>query len=225
MLHNLLIKSIKSSIVKKSKSSNRWLKEHFSDIYVKQARQEGFRARSVYKLIEIQERYKIIKPNMFVVDLGAAPGGWSEYTVQLVGPKGKVIALDILPMQPIRKVEFIQGDFTQDDVIKKLNELIHKQKFDALLSDMAPNLSGLSVVDQSRSMDLVERALSFAQTVLKPGGLFLTKIFQGAEFDVFLKNLCHNFTEVKIIKPNASRARSSETFLLARNYKQIVTKL
>jgi 23S rRNA (uridine2552-2'-O)-methyltransferase len=204
--------------VKKSKSSNRWLKEHFSDIYVKRAKREGFRARSVYKLMEIQERYRIIKPNMVVVDLGAAPGGWSEYVVQLIGREGKIIALDILAMQPIRGVEFIQGDFTQDDVVKDLVLRLSGQKVDAVLSDMAPNLSGLDVVDQARSMNLAERALTFAQTVLKPGGIFLTKTFQGAEFEVFLKNLRQNFGEVKAIKPDASRARSRETFLLARNF-------
>lgn len=204
--------------MRKSKSSNRWLKEHFSDIYVKRAKQEGFRARSVYKLIEIQERYKIIKPNMLVVDLGASPGGWSEYVVQLVGLKGGVFALDILPMQPIKGVDFIQGDFTQDDVIKDLCARLNEQKIDAVLSDMAPDLSGLSVVDQARSMCLVERAVVFAQTVLKPGGVFLTKIFQGAGFDAFLQSLRHNFGEVKVIKPEASRSRSSEVFLLARNF-------
>jgi 23S rRNA (uridine2552-2'-O)-methyltransferase len=204
--------------VKKSKSSNRWLKEHFSDIYVKRAKQEGFRARSVYKLMEIQERYRIIKPNMVVVDLGAAPGGWSEYVVQLIGSEGKIIALDILAMQPIRGVEFIQGDFTQDDVVKDLAACLDERKVDVVLSDMAPNLSGLDVVDQARSMNLAERALGFAQTVLKSGGLFLTKIFQGAGFEIFLKSLRHSFGEVKVIKPDASRARSSETFLLARNF-------
>lgn len=204
--------------MKKSKSSNQWLKEHFSDIYVKRARQDGFRARSVYKLMEIQDRYKIIKPNMIVIDLGAAPGGWSEYLVQLVGSKGRIFALDILPMQPIKGVEFIQGDFTQDDIVKDLYARINEKKVDAVLSDMAPNLSGLDVVDQARSMNLAQRALVFAQTVLKPGGLFLTKVFQGAEFDVFLKSLRRNFGEVKVVKPDASRARSSETFLLARNY-------
>ncbi|EKE01397.1 MAG: ribosomal RNA large subunit methyltransferase J [uncultured bacterium] len=204
--------------MKKSKSSNRWLKEHFSDIYVKKAKQEGFRARSVYKLSEIQERYKIIKPNMFVVDLGAAPGGWSEYAVQLVAPKGKIFALDILPMQPIKGVDFIQGDFTQDDVVKDLHARLNGEKIDVVLSDMAPNLSGLSVVDQSRSINLVEIALAFAQKGLKPGGVFLTKIFQGAGFENFVKNLRHSFGEVKVIKPDASRARSKEIFLLARDF-------
>jgi 23S rRNA (uridine2552-2'-O)-methyltransferase len=205
--------------MKKSSSSNRWLKEHFSDIYVKRAKQEGFRARSVYKLMEIQERYKIIKPNMLVVDLGASPGGWSEYVVKLVGPSGKVFALDILSMQPIDGVEFIQGDFTQNSVVEDLCVRLNNRKVDAVLSDMAPNLSGLSIVDQVRSMDLSERAFVFAQKVLKPGGLFLTKIFQGAGFNAFLKNLRHNFAQVKVIKPEASRARSSEIFLLANGFR------
>lgn len=206
--------------MKKSKSSNRWLKEHFSDIYVKRAKQEGFRARSVYKLMEIQERYRIIKPNIVVVDLGAAPGGWSEYVAQLIGLEGRIFALDILPMQPIKGVDFIQGDFTQDSIVKDLCIRISDRKVDAVLSDMAPNLSGLDVVDQSRSMDLAQRALAFAQTVLKSGGLFLTKVFQGAEFDAFLKGLRNDFGDVRVIKPEASRARSSEVFLLARNYKK-----
>ena len=205
--------------MRKSKSSNRWLKEHFSDVYVKRAKQEGFRARSVYKLIEIQERYKIIKPNMFIVDLGAAPGGWSEYVAQSIGTKGRVFALDILPMHPIMGVEFIQGDFTQDVVVKNLESCLNGAKIDLVLSDMAPNLSGLDVVDQSRSMNLAQRALDFAKTVLKPGGVFLTKVFQGAEFDMFLKSLRHYFGEVKVIKPDASRSRSREVFLLARNFK------
>jgi 23S rRNA (uridine2552-2'-O)-methyltransferase len=205
--------------VKKSKSSGRWLKEHFSDIYVKRAKQDGFRARSVYKLMEIQERYGIIKHNMIVVDLGASPGGWSEYVVQLIGSGGEVFALDILPMQPIKGVEFIQGDFTQDDVMKDLCARLNQRKVDVVLSDMAPNLSGLSVVDQAQTMDLVERALVFAQMTLKTKGLFVTKVFQGDGFDVFLKNLRHSFGEVKVIKPEASRARSSEVFLMARNFK------
>jgi 23S rRNA (uridine2552-2'-O)-methyltransferase len=207
-------------MVKKSKSSKQWLKEHFSDIYVKRAKQEGLRARSVYKLMEIQERYRMIRPNMVVVDLGAAPGGWSEYVVQLIGFDGRIFALDILPMQPIKGVEFIQGDFTQEGIIKNLCARINELRVDAVLSDMAPNLSGLNVIDQSQSMNLAQMALAFAQTVLKPGGLFLTKIFQSADFAVFLKSLRCGFGDVKVIKPEASRARSSEIFLLARNYKK-----
>ena len=205
--------------MRKSKSSSRWLKEHFSDIYVKRARSAGLRARSVYKLLEIQERYRIIKSNMVVIDLGASPGGWSEYLIQLVGARGKVFALDLLPMQPVVGVEFVQGDFTQDKVVHNLWVRLNGQKVDAVLSDLSPNFSGLSVVDQSRAMDLVERALVFGQLVLKSGGVFLTKVFQGEGFAAFLKNLRHNFREVKVIKPKASRSRSREMFLLARDFK------
>jgi 23S rRNA (uridine2552-2'-O)-methyltransferase len=208
--------------VNKSKSSNRWLKEHFSDIYVRQARQDGFRARSVYKLMEIQERYKIIKPGMNIVDLGAAPGGWSEYAVQLIGNGGKIFALDILPMRAIRGVEFIQGDFTEGFIVEKLKLLLNSVKVDIVLSDMAPNLSGVDVIDQSRSMNLVNIALDFAKVNLKAGGGFLVKIFQGTEFDFFLKRLRNNFNDVKIVKPEASRSRSKEVFLLARDFKEIL---
>lgn len=205
--------------MRKSKSSSRWLKEHFSDIYVKRARSAGLRARSVYKLLEIQERYRIIKSNMVVIDLGASPGGWSEYLIQLVGARGKVFALDLLPMQPVVGVEFVQGDFTQDKVVHNLWVRLNGQKVDAVLSDLSPNFSGLSVVDQSRAMDLVERALVFGQLVLKSGGVFLTKVFQGEGFAAFLKSLRHSFREVKVIKPEASRSRSRETFLLAKDFK------
>ena len=203
----------------KKSSSGRWLKEHFSDVYVKRAKQEGFRARSVYKLMEINERYKIIKSNMFVVDLGAAPGGWSEYVVKLVGNKGKVFALDILPIRPISGVEFIQGDFTKDEAAKNLYNLLHGKKIDVVLSDMAPNLSGVKVVDQMLAVELAKKALDFSCMVLKCGGAFLVKVFHGVGFDDFLKSLRQNFNEVKVIKPDASRARSSEVFLLARGFK------
>jgi 23S rRNA (uridine2552-2'-O)-methyltransferase len=204
--------------VKKS-SSSRWLKEHFSDVYVKRAKQEGFRSRSVYKLMEINQRYKIIKPSMLVVDLGAAPGGWSEYVVQIIGQKGKIFALDILPMRPIRGVEFILGDFTQGEVVASLRNHLGDQKIDVVLSDMAPNMSGVKVADQMRSMDLAEKALNFSLMVLKSGGTFVIKMFHGAGFEDFLKDLGRNFAEVKVVKPEASRTRSSEVFLLARNFK------
>ena len=208
----------------KKSSSSRWLKEHFSDVYVKRAKQEGFRARSVYKLMEINERYKIIKSNMFVVDLGAAPGGWSEYVVKLVGQKGKIFALDILPIRPISGVEFVQGDFTKDEVIKNLCNHLHGRKIDVVLSDMAPNLSGVKVVDQMQAVELAKIALDFSRMVLKCGGVFLVKTFHGVGFEGFLKILRQNFNEVKVIKPDASRARSSEVFLLARgfNLKRVV---
>ncbi len=203
--------------MKKSKSSGRWLKEHFSDVYVKRAKSEGFRARSAYKLIEINERYKIIKPGMTVVDLGAAPGGWSQYVAQLVGSKDRVFALDILPMQSIAGVEFIQGDFTKDEIVKILLDILQGKKVDVVLSDMAPNLSGVKVVDQMRALELAKMAFNFAGLVLKQNGTFLLKTFQGGEFDELLKGLRKQFSDVKIIKPDASRARSSEVFLLARN--------
>lgn len=205
--------------MKKSNSSSQWLKEHFSDVYVKRAKQEGFRARSVYKLQEMVERSKFIKPGMVIVDLGAAPGSWSEYVVQRVGATGKVFALDILPMRPIRGVEFIQGDFTQGEIIQNLCNHLQGQKVDVVLSDMAPNLSGIKLSDQMRSIDLAEKALGFAQIVLKPSGVFLIKTFHGYGFEDFLKLLQQNFSTVKVMKPDASRARSSEVFLFAEKLK------
>lgn len=203
----------------RSLSSHNWLQEHVSDIYVKKAKQDGFRARSAYKLMEIQERYKIIKPNMCTVDLGAAPGSWSEYLSHIVDFKGKIFALDILPMQSLSGVEFIQGDFTLDSVVKELELRLNGVKIDVVLSDMAPNLSGLDIVDQARSINLAQRALNFARIVLKPKGVFLTKIFHGSESEGFLKDLRKYFDEVKVVKPDASRARSKEVYLLARGFK------
>lgn len=204
----------------KKSSSNRWLREHFSDVYVKRAKQEGFRARSVYKLMEINERYKIIKPGMIIVDLGASPGGWSEYVVQALGGKGQIFALDILPIAPIKDVEVIQGDFTQDEIASSLIKLIGNKKVDVVLSDMAPNISGIKVADQMRAAQLAEKALNFALAVLNQGGTFLIKMFHGVDFEPFLKRLRQGFLEVKIIKPEASRSRSSEIFLLANKLKK-----
>lgn len=170
--------------------------------------------------MEIEERYKIIKPNMIVVDLGAAPGGWSEYVVQLVGQKGKVFALDILPMRPIKGVEIIQGDFTKDEIFEKLCNHLHGQKIDVVLSDMAPNLSGIKDVDQMLAIELAIKALDFSRMFLKSSGVFLIKIFHGSGFEDFLKLLHKNFAEVKVIKPDASRARSREVFLLAKKLKE-----
>jgi 23S rRNA (uridine2552-2'-O)-methyltransferase len=203
---------------KRSKSSQRWLKEHFSDAYVKRAQKEGVRARSFYKLEEINQRYQIIKQGMIVVDLGAAPGGWSEACVKLVGSKGKVYALDILPINPIPGVDFIQGDFSDNDVVTSLLHSIGEHSVDVVISDMAPNMSGIIDVDIPRSMNLVESAFSFAILALKNKGSFLTKIFQGEGFDSFLKLLRSHFKEVISIKPKASRARSRELYLLARGF-------
>lgn len=200
-----------------SKSSRRWLREHFSDPYVKQAQQSGYRSRAVYKLQELQERDKLFKPGMVVVDLGAAPGGWSQLLVEYIGSKGHVFALDILPMDPIPGVDFLLGDFTEEACAEELFKRLNGAQIDWVISDMAPNLSGIDSVDQPRSVYLAELALDFALKVLpsKECG-FLVKVFQGAGFDEFLKQVRANFNKVAIRKPKASRGRSSEVYILAR---------
>jgi 23S rRNA (uridine2552-2'-O)-methyltransferase len=205
----------------KSSSSRRWLREHFADTYVKQAQQAGYRSRAVYKLLELQERDKLFKPGMTVIDLGAAPGGWSQIIVDWVGRKGRVIALDILPMEPLDRVEFIQGDFTDDAVLTILLEQLGDTKVDWVISDMAPNMSGIDSVDQPRSIELAELALDFALQVFQgnPSGGFLVKVFQGEGFDPFLMAIRKNFKKVTIRKPKASRDRSREVYILARNEK------
>ena len=203
----------------KSKSSKQWLKEHFEDKYVLQSQQDGYRSRAIYKLIEIDKKDKLLKSGMTVIDLGAAPGGWSEYAVSQVGKNGNVIALDILPMDPIDKVRFIEGDFREDDVLASLMEAIGKDKADLVFSDMAPNISGMGVVDNPRAYYLAELALDLAQQVLKPGGGILVKLFQGEGFDGYLKRLRGSFSQVVIRKPEASRQRSREIYALATGYK------
>lgn len=205
----------------RSKSSGRWLKEHFNDPYVKRAQQEGYRSRAAYKLLELQERDKFLKPGMVVVDLGAAPGGWSQLAARLVGKNGKVFALDILSMDPLPNVEFVLGDFREEGVMQDLLQRLQGAQVDVLLSDMAPNMSGIASVDQSRMMYLVELALELAQHILRPDGALLTKVFQGAEFDSFLLNLRKLFKQVLVRKPQASRSRSAEVYLLAKGYKGI----
>lgn len=205
--------------MKRSKSSQRWLKEHFDDPYVKLAQQKGYRSRAAFKLLEIQEKDKIITPGMAVVDLGAAPGSWSEIVKELVGPRGKVFALDILPMEPIPEVSFIQGDFTDPLVFEKFLQLIDNHKVDLVISDIAPNISGMRAVDQPRAMYLAELAADFAKNVLKHGGVFLVKVFQGEGFDHFLKIVRQDYTKVQIRKPKSSRARSKEVYILAKGYK------
>lgn len=202
----------------RSKTSAKWLKEHFSDVYVKRAQKEGLRARSAFKLKEIQEKYKFIKPGMTVVDLGAAPGAWSEYVKTLVGEKGRVFALDILPMEPILGVEFIQGDFSETSTVNELIAKVGEHKVDIVLSDMAPNMSGIRSVDQDRSMYLIEMAAVFAMQVLKPNGIFLTKVFHGAGFDALFKLLKQHFQKVNAVKPDASRSRSKEVYLFAHGF-------
>lgn len=199
-----------------NKSSRRWLREHFSDPYVKQAQQDGLRSRAVFKLMELQERDKLFKPGMIVVDLGAAPGSWSELVVKYVGQKGKVIALDILPMEPITGVDFIQGDFNEESCLQILLQKVNNQKIDWVISDLAPNMSGIDSVDQPRAMALAELAMDFALRVLKQDGGFLIKVFQGEGFDEFLLDLRKKFKKVVIRKPKASRGRSREVYILAR---------
>jgi 23S rRNA (uridine2552-2'-O)-methyltransferase len=199
----------------RSKSSSRWLREHFSDPYVKRAQAEGWRSRAVFKLEELIDRDRLLKPGMTVVDLGAAPGGWSQVVRERLGDKGRVIALDILPMQGIGGVDFIHGDFREESVLAQLKQALDGAPVDLVLSDMAPNLSGMSAVDQPRSMYLVELAEEFATAHLRPGGSFLTKVFQGEGFDDFVRRLRASYERVSIRKPKASRARSSEVYALA----------
>jgi 23S rRNA (uridine2552-2'-O)-methyltransferase len=204
-----------------SKSSKRWLREHFTDSYVKLARQNDYRSRAAYKLLEIQQKDNIVHLGAVVVDLGAAPGGWSEVAAKLVGRTGKVFAVDILPMKPIAGVEFVQGDCTKNEVLETLLNRLNKQSVDLVISDMAPNISGIGVMDQTHGEYLVESAFDFAKRALKPGGTFLAKVFQGSEFNALLKIIRESFAEVIIRKPKASRARSREIFLLAKGYKVI----
>lgn len=200
-----------------SKSSRRWLREHFSDPYVKKAHQAGLRSRAVYKLQEIVERDKLFKSGMIVIDLGSAPGSWSELVVKCVGKMGRVIAMDILPMEPIEGVEFIQGDFNDEAVLKQLLDKIGHTKVDWVISDIAPNMSGVDSVDQARSMAIAELALDFALQVISDSGGFLIKIFQGEGFDAYLVQLKKHFKKVVIRKPKASRGRSREVYILAKN--------
>jgi 23S rRNA (uridine2552-2'-O)-methyltransferase len=205
--------------VARSKTSLGWLKEHFNDPYVKMAQKDGYRSRASYKLLEIQEKYKIIRPGMSVVDLGAAPGGWSQVTSRLIGGQGRLIASDILEMDSIPDVTFIQGDFTQDDVLAQILEAVGNSHVDLVISDMAPNMSGTPAVDIPKAMFLCELAIDLATRVLKPGGDFLIKIFQGEGFDVYLKETRKKFDKVQMLKPDSSRDRSREQYLLARGYR------
>lgn len=205
----------------KSKSSKRWLKEHFNDQYVKKAQKNGYRARSAFKLLEIQQKDHLIKPNMIIVDLGASPGGWSQVAIEILKGSGKVFALDILPMKPIDGVTFIQGDFCEEKVMQHLLNNLQSHEIDLVLSDMAPNITGIKVADQARAMYLAELALDFSKKVLKPGGNFLVKVFQGVDFEAFVKNMRASFSKVVTRKPKASRDRSTEIYLLGINLKQL----
>jgi len=202
----------------RSKSSGRWLKEHFDDEYVVKAQQMGYRSRAVFKLLEIQEKDRILRRGMRVVDLGAAPGGWSQVAADLVGPTGQVVALDILPMEAIPGVEIIEGDFREDSVMKQLLARVGGEKVDLVMSDMAPNISGERSIDQPRAMYLVELALDLAHQILAPGGDLLMKVFQGEGSEQFMRGLRDHFSRVIVRKPKASRPRSREVYILARNY-------
>jgi len=203
----------------RSKSSQRWLNEHFNDRFVKKAQAEGMRSRAAYKLEELLERDRLLKPGMSVADLGAAPGGWSQLVAQALQGRGRVIALDILPMSSLAGVEFIQGDFRVPEVLARMEALLGGAPLDLVLSDMAPNMSGVSSVDQARSMELAELARDFAQAHLKVGGTFLVKLFQGVGFDKYVKDLRKGYGKIVMRKPEASRARSAEVYALATGFK------
>lgn len=203
----------------RSKTSNAWLAEHFNDEFVKRARKEGYRSRAVYKLQEIDSRDRLLKPGMSVVDLGAAPGAWSQYVRERVGRNGRVIALDILPMEALPGVEVLQGDFTDEVTLKALLDVLGGQPVDLVISDMSPNISGVDSADKARAMYLAELALDFAVQVLKPGGGFLMKVFQGSGFSELYKGIQGKFTRVVSRKPKASRARSAEIYVLATGFR------
>ncbi|MGO1246644.1 MAG: 23S rRNA (uridine(2552)-2'-O)-methyltransferase RlmE [Oceanisphaera sp.] len=204
---------------KRSASSSRWLKEHFDDKYVKQAQKRGLRSRAVFKIEELQGRDRLLKQGMTVVDLGAAPGGWSQYCAEQVGHKGQVIACDLLPMDAIAGVDFLQGDFRDEEVLNALLVRVGEDKVDVLLSDMAPNMSGTREVDQPKSMYLVELALDMCRQVLAPKGSFVVKVFQGAGFDEFLLEVRRGFSSVRVRKPDSSRPRSREVYIVATGFK------
>ena len=203
---------------KRSKSSSRWLAEHASDEFVKRAKAEGWRSRAVYKLQQIQEAEKLLRPGMSLVDLGAAPGGWSQYAARILGKKSRIVATDILPMDAIPGVEFVQGDFREEAVLEQVLAQVGADKVDLVLSDMAPNMAGIDAVDQPRSMYLAELAIEFADRVLAPGGDLLVKLFQGAGFEQIIRDARSRYGRVVTKKPKASRSRSPEIYLLARQF-------
>ncbi|MFC2993156.1 23S rRNA (uridine(2552)-2'-O)-methyltransferase RlmE [Halomonas tibetensis] len=211
----------KSSVSKSpvSKTSKVWMKEHFDDQYVQRSWQDGYRSRASYKLLELDDKDRLFKPGMTVIDLGAAPGGWSQVAADKVGSDGVVIASDILEMDALAGVDFIQGDFTEEAVLEALLAVLGERPVDLVMSDMAPNMSGMAAIDQPQAMYLVELALDLAGQTLRPGGTFLAKLFQGEGFDEYLKILRERFTRVVARKPGASRARSREVYLLAQGFR------
>jgi len=213
---------MKPSPIKKNKTSKQWMREHVNDPFVQLAQKEGYRSRAAYKLLEIDAKDRLFKPGMAVVDLGATPGGWSQVAAAKVGRGGRVIALDLLTMDPLAGVDFIQGDFRDTAVLKQLQDLLQGKPVGLVISDMAPNISGVASADQARAMDLAELAMEFALEHLRPEGSFLVKVFQGAGFESFYKLMRSRFTRVVSRKPKASRDRSSEVYLLASEKKQYI---
>jgi len=208
-------------MARRSKSSDRWLREHFSDPFVKRAQAEGWRSRAVFKLEQIDQRERLLKPGMVVLDLGAAPGAWSQYARRRLGASGRVVATDLLPMEPLAGVEFLQGDFRDAGVVQELKSTLGGTGVDLLLSDMAPNLSGMDAIDAPRGMYLAELALDLAREVLKPGATALIKVLQGAGFEDVVALARTRFGRVRCLKPEASRARSPETYLLASGMRMV----
>jgi 23S rRNA (uridine2552-2'-O)-methyltransferase len=208
-------------VARRSKSSDRWLREHFSDPFVQRAKSEGWRSRAVYKLEEIDQREKLLKPGTICLDLGAAPGAWSQYARRRVGSKGRVVATDILEMPALADVEFVQGDVREPEVFERILALVPERGVDVVLSDMAPNMSGMDAIDQPRMMYLAELALDMAARVLKPEGSALIKVFQGAGFQELVAESRQKFAKVKLQKPDASRSRSAELYLLAKGFSMV----
>jgi 23S rRNA (uridine2552-2'-O)-methyltransferase len=206
-------------MTKKRPSSKAWLKEHRDDPYVQQAQREGYRSRACYKLLELQEKDKLIRPGMTVLDLGSAPGGWSQVAIARAGDHGKVVASDILPMDSLAGVTFIQGDFTEEEVFQQILVALEGQPVDLVISDMAPNMSGVTAVDQPRAIYLVELALDMAQQVLAPGGTFVAKVFHGEGFEQVFQQAKGLFHKVLTRKPRASRPRSREVYMVAREFR------
>jgi 23S rRNA (uridine2552-2'-O)-methyltransferase len=205
----------------RSKTSKHWLKEHFSDQYVKQSQEDGYRSRASYKLLELHKKDKLIQRGMSVVDLGAAPGGWSQVAAQLVGDKGLVVASDILPMDSMAGVEFVQGDFTEESVLEEILSVLDDRPVDLVISDMAPNMSGMADIDQPRAMYLVELAFDLAHQVLSPGGSFVAKVFQGEGADTLMRDMRKYYSTFVTRKPDASRARSREVYWVAKGFKGV----
>ena len=208
--------------MKRTKTSKQWMMEHVNDAYVQRAKAEGYRSRAAYKLIEVAARDKLLKPGMVVVDLGAAPGGWSQVAAARVGARGRVLAVDLLPMDALRNVTFLQGDFREEALAQALERELGGRPIDLVLSDMSPNISGIALSDQARAMHLAELALEFAVKHLKPGGNLLVKVFQGSGFQEFLRAMRDHFTHVVTRKPEASRGRSNELYLLGKERKATI---